>query len=118
MKTSLFQSILIGVFGVGALVGLFVFATYTRNNSGDNTIGSVIIWGTLPESDMKPMLTTMMQTNTELKSVSYVQKDRSSLSADLATAIATGDAPDLVLASQEELRSIARFVSANHERAG
>ncbi len=111
MKTSLFQSILIGIFGVGALVGLFVFATYTSNNSGDNTIGSVIIWGTLPESDMKSILTTVTQTNTELKSVSYVQKDRSSLSAELATAIATDSAPDLVLASQEELRSLARFVS-------
>ncbi|MEK7554005.1 MAG: extracellular solute-binding protein [Patescibacteria group bacterium] len=112
MKTSLFQSILIGIFGVGALVGLFVFATYTSNNSGDNTIGSVIIWGTLPESDMKSILTTVTQTNTELKSVSYVQKDRSNLSAELATAIATDSAPDLVLASQEELRSLARFVSA------
>ena len=112
MKTSLFQSILIGVFGVGALVGLFVFATYTSNNSGDNTIGTVVIWGTLPESDMKSMLTTMMQTNTELKSVSYVQKERSNLSAELATAIATDSAPDLVLASQEELRSLARFISA------
>ena len=111
MKTSLFQSILIGVFGIGALVGLFVFATYTSNNSDDNTIGSVIIWGTLPESDMKSILTTVTQTNTELKSVSYVQKDRSSLSAELATAIATDSAPDLVLASQEELRSLARFVS-------
>mgnify|MGYP001586029945 FL=1 len=112
MKTSLFQSILIGVFGIGALVGLFVFATYTSNNSDDNTIGSVIIWGTLPESDMKSILTTVTQTNTELKSVSYVQKDRSNLSAELATAIATDSAPDLVLASQEELRSLARFVSA------
>ena len=48
MKVSLFQGILMGVFVLGAAVGLFVFATYTSKNTA-NTIGPVLVWGTLPE---------------------------------------------------------------------
>jgi len=110
MKISLFQGILVGVFGVGALIGLFVFATYTGNNSGDNTIGSVVIWGTLSKEGVQSMLVTATQTNTSLKSVSYVQKDPETLASDLAAAIATGASPDLVLASQEELHVLAKFI--------
>lgn len=111
MKISLFQGILFGVFGIGALVGLFVFATYTSNNSGSETVGTVVIWGTLPAEPLRAMLTAAAQADTTLKSVSYVQKNAATLSADLASAIATGVAPDLILASQEELHALAKFIS-------
>lgn len=90
-------------------MGLFVFATYT-NNSGDERIGEVVIWGVLSQDDMQSVLTTIGQTDTNLKNVSYVQKNPATLSSELASAIATGASPDLVLASQEELRSIAKFI--------
>lgn len=109
MKVSLFQGILIGVFGLGALIGLFVFATYT-NSGGSDEIGSVVIWGTLPKESMQKALVAIAQTNTTLKDVSYLQKDPATLTSDLAAAIATGVAPDLVLASQEELRALAKFI--------
>ena len=57
MKISLFQGILIGVFGLGALIGLFVFATYTNSNhGGTNEIGTIVIWGTLPKAGMQRKL--------------------------------------------------------------
>ncbi|MDD3531001.1 MAG: extracellular solute-binding protein [Candidatus Pacebacteria bacterium] len=111
MKISLFQGILFGVFGVAALIGLFVFATYTSNNSGTNTIGTVVIWGTLPSADIESVLTTIAQTEQSMKGVSYVQRDAATLPTDLASAIATGGAPDLVLASQEELLALAKFIA-------
>ena len=111
MKISLFQGILFGIFGIGALVGLFVFSTYTTKNSGSTGVGTVVIWGTLPSTDIQKALTTVTQTDTTLKSVSYVQKDPTTLASDLASAIATGAAPDLVLASQEELYSLAKFLT-------
>ncbi len=111
MKISLFQGILIGVFCLGALVGLFVFATHTNSDSGGNAIGSVVIWGTLPKDDMRAMLVTVAQTNTDFKSVSYVQKDSATITSDLADAIATGAAPDLVLSSQEDLHTLAKFIT-------
>ncbi|MBI4065840.1 extracellular solute-binding protein [Candidatus Kaiserbacteria bacterium] len=111
MKISLFKGIIIGVFGISALVGLFVFATYTSNNSGESTIGPVVIWGALPEEGIKAALTASSQVNNDLKNVSYVQKDPWKIASDLATAIATGSAPDLVLASQEELGELTKFVA-------
>lgn len=111
MKISLFQGILFGIFGIGALVGLFVFATYTNKGGGDATIGTVVIWGTLPRDAMQSMLVTATQTNTDLKNVSYEQRDPATLPADLASAIATGAAPDLVLDSQEDLLTLAKFIT-------
>lgn len=111
MKISLFQGILYGIFGLAALIGLFVFATYTNKNAGGGSgIGTVVVWGTLPESAMQNALTAATQADATLKSVSYVEKDAKTLSTDLAAAIATGAAPDLVLASQEELLALSKFI--------
>ncbi|MBU6388680.1 extracellular solute-binding protein [Patescibacteria group bacterium] len=110
MKISFFQAILFGIFGLGALIGLFVFATYSNKNT-TNTIGPVSIWGTLPKAGMQATLLAAAQANPILKDVSYTQKDPATLVSDLATAIATGGAPDLVLASQEELHGLAKFIT-------
>lgn len=110
MKVSLFQGILIGMFGLGALIGLFVFATY-ENGGGAQAVGSIIIWGTLPKADMQSTLTTLAQTNETLKNISYVQKEVATLPSELAAAIATGAPPDLVLASQEVLHPLAKFIT-------
>lgn len=108
-KLSSFQIILMSIFGLGALIGIFVFATYT-GGSGKNTIGPVVIWGTLPKAEINSALALVSQTDTTLKSVSYVQKDPATLVSDLTAAIATGAAPDLVLSSQENLHSLEKFI--------
>lgn len=111
MKISLFQGILFGIFGFGALIGIFVFATYSSNNNGGNAVGTVAIWGTLPKDDMQAALTAAADAEPLLKNVSYVQKDPNTLPNELAAAIATGAAPDLVLASQEEFLSLKKFIT-------
>lgn len=111
MKITPFQGILFAVFGILALVGLFVFATYTGKNSGTDTVGKVVIWGTLPSAPFQSMLTSAVQADQTLKEVTYVEKNPASLPSDLAAAIATGNGPDLILASQEQLTSISRFVA-------
>ena len=111
MKLSLFQSIIMAIFGLGALIGLFVFATYSGKNNGSNTIGTVIVWGTLPQDDMKSVIAGITQIDQSLKSFTYIEKDEATLPADLASAIATGSSPDLVLASQEELLSLTKYLS-------
>ena len=110
MRVSLFQGILIGVFALGAVVGLFVFATYT-STGGDTTAGPVLIWGTLPQEDIEAALRAVVQTDTALKDVTYEEKEASTLAGELAAAIATGAAPDLILASQEELHALAKFIT-------
>ncbi len=109
MKISLFKGILLGVFGISALIGLFVFATYTNDGVGSST-GPVVIWGILPSANMEAVLSDAAQADTAMEGVSYVQKDPETLSADLAIAIATGAAPDLILASQEQLSALAKFI--------
>ncbi len=110
MKLSLFKTILLGVFGVGALVGVFVFATYTASTDSADTVGPVVIWGTLPEAGIQSILSSLAQTEATLKEVSYLQKNPTTLAADIAVAIATGATPDLILASQEELRALTKFI--------
>ena len=106
-----FQGIVLAIFGVGALVGIFVFASYTAKNGGSSAVGTVVVWGTLPASGMQNALTAIAQIDQSLKSVSYVQKNEATLPADLASAIATGQAPDLVLAPQEDLLSLAPLLT-------
>lgn len=109
MKLSLFQTILLSVFSFGALVGLFVFATFS-GKTGSNAIGSVVIWGTLPSEGMQTALTAAAKIDATLKDVTYVQKDAATLPAEIATAIATGGSPDLILASQESLQALSKFI--------
>jgi len=113
MKISLFQGVLFGIFALAAAVGVFVFATHTgqSTNSGPATVGTVIVWGTLPKASIQNALTVITQSNQAMKDVSYVQKSPDTLPSDLASAIATGDAPDLILASQEQLVSLAKLIT-------
>jgi ABC-type glycerol-3-phosphate transport system substrate-binding protein len=110
MKISLFQGIFVGAFVLAALVGLFVFATYT-STGGEGKVGTVVIWGTLPEDDFKVGLLEATKSDNTLRGVNYIEKSAGTLPGDLATAIATGKSPDLVLASQEELVSLAPYIA-------
>ncbi len=110
MKLSLFQTILFGVFAFAAVIGLFTFATYS-NKGSTNAVGTVLIWGTLPGTAMTATLNAAQQTDQTMKAVTYVQKDPATLASDLASAIATGAAPDAILASQELLKPLAKFLT-------
>jgi len=111
MKVSLFQGILITVFGLGALFGLFVFATYDGSGGGgEEEVGKVVIWGTLPKQDFSAALVEINRVRVTLKNLSYTEKNPATLPAELATAVATGASPDLILASQEELHALTRFI--------
>jgi ABC-type glycerol-3-phosphate transport system substrate-binding protein len=99
-----------GVFGLAALIGLFVFATYKGGDATD-AVGPVTIWGTLPKAPVEAALSALTPNDPLLKDVTYVAKDEDTLSGDLATAIATGKSPDLIIASQEDLKALAKFIS-------
>lgn len=110
-KLSVFKTILFAVFGMAAVIGIFVFATHTaKNSSGPATVGTVVIWGTQPAADMQATLVAATKKDQSLKDVSYVQKSPDTLAADLASAIATGNAPDLILTSQEQLHPLAKLI--------
>lgn len=111
MKLTSFKTILFSLFGFAALVGIFVFATHTGTSSPDaDAIGPVVIWGTLPSATMQKALTEATKVDQRLKDTTYVQKSENTLASELSSAIATGAAPDLVLASQEVLHPISKLV--------
>lgn len=103
MELKPFQIILMAVFGITALVGVFLFANFQGFNSGVVPVGPVTIWGTLPDRAIQDALGTLKQTHGELAKVSYVSKPSETFEVDLANAIAEGTGPDLIIISQEQL---------------
>ena len=111
MKISLFQGVLLGVFGLGAVIGLFVFATYTSSGGSSSAIGDVTVWGTLPKDGIDAALAEITKADASLKGITYVQKNSATLQSDLTSAIAVGSPPDLVLISQEQIIPLAKFLT-------
>ena len=91
------------VFGITALVGLFLFANFQGFTGGVKPVGPVTVWGTLPARTMQEALATLKQTHGELAKVSYEEKQLSTFDEQLSDAIASGNGPDLILISQEQL---------------
>lgn len=102
MKTRPFQIIVISVFGVLAVLGLVIFATY-QGFGGKKPLGVITIWGTLPETAVDGALDDLKRSHTEYSKVVYVERPSDSFDTDLADALASGTGPDLVLMDQEHL---------------
>lgn len=98
-----FQIVLLGIFGALLLLGLVLFSRFGGFGGSNNAIGSVTVWGTLPQSSMETVLDVLRNSNQAYQGVQYVQKDERTFDNDLAQAISTGSGPDLVLISQEML---------------
>ncbi len=98
-----FQIILLVVFGFLLLLGLVLFANFGGFGSSSSNVGSVTIWGTLPQSSMTPVLNALRSQSQDYAGVTYVQRQEGTFDTDLAEAIASGSGPDLVLITQEQL---------------
>ena len=117
-----FQVILMVVFGLTALLGLFLFANFQGFNSGVVPVGPVTIWGTLPGRPIQDALANLKQSHGELAKVTYIEKSLETFDAELSEAIASGRGPDLIIISQEQLVSEQNKIklitsSATSERA-
>ncbi len=105
MEFKPFQVILMAVFGLTALVGIFLFANFKGFNSGVIPVGTVTIWGTLPERPLQDALANLKQTHGELAKVTYTEVPLDTFDVELSNAIAAGRGPDLIIISQEQLAS-------------
>ncbi len=106
-----FQVVVMVIFGLVALLGLFLFANFQGFAGGVKPLGPVTIWGTIPAGPIQKVLADMRQGHPELAQVTYVQRPGETFSADLAEAVASGRSPDLLLISQEELLSMQNKIS-------
>lgn len=100
-----FQMVIMGIFGAIALLGLFLFANFEGFTGGVKPLGTVTIWGTLPAESLTGALATIRQTHPEYGGITYVARPEASFNTDLAEAIASGQGPDLLIISQEDLLS-------------
>lgn len=98
-----FQIIFIAVFVLLALVGLYLFASFSGFGGGTKSIGTVVIWGALPQESVDAGLRALRQTDKGYSNVVYVERPAATMGRDLADAIAAGAGPDLIIVTQEEL---------------
>ncbi len=98
-----FQIVLISLFVVAALAGLYAFTTFSGFGGAKQEIGKVVIWGTLPQEAVDAGINNLNESGDDYAEVSYVERAPATFSSDLANAIASGSGPDLILISQEEL---------------
>lgn len=106
-----FQIVLMSVFGVLALLGLLLFATFSGNGNTATNAGPVVIWGTLPKDAVNAGIVELALASEDFDKVTYVEKTEAEWNNDLSDALASGEGPDLVIISQEELISEAGKLS-------
>lgn len=97
-----FQIALLAGFGMLALIGLFLFANYGGFSGSRTGVGTVAIWGTLPQSSMDAVLSGL-KGDQDFVGVSYLEVPEEEFDQRLTEALAVGQGPDLVLISQEML---------------
>lgn len=98
-----FQLIVMAVFVVVAIAALVMFSTFQGFRSGEVQVGTVTIWGTLPQAAMQSVINTYKENYQGLSGINYQERLAATFDADLAEAIATGRGPDLLIISHEDV---------------
>jgi len=110
-KHSLFQILLLAVFGSLAVAGVLIFAFAVGGNATSNSIGKVVIWGTFDKTAFQSVLEKAAQNNQDLGQVSYVQKSEAAYEQNLSDALAQAQGPDLfILRSDYALKDAPKVI--------
>jgi len=99
-KLTIFQIIILGIFGMFAVGGMVYFARGTYGSAAGQ-IGEVLIWGTLDERAFSATIRALADNDPRLLSVQYEQYDPRTFYAELSDAIASDRGPDLILFQHE-----------------
>ncbi|MDO8482123.1 MAG: extracellular solute-binding protein [bacterium] len=97
---SIFQLILLGVFGFLGVIGILVFALAVSSGN-NNAVGTVEVWGTLNKGLVSEVINQASDSDPNLKQVVYVEKDPATYESDLTNALAVGAGPDLFIIRQD-----------------
>jgi ABC-type glycerol-3-phosphate transport system substrate-binding protein len=93
---SVFQVVLMAVFGALAIGAVLIFALAV-GNTGGSSLGPVTIWGTLNQIAFTTVIRQAVEDDPTLSQVSYVEKDPATYQSELTNALASGRGPDLFL---------------------
>lgn len=91
-----FQIILMVVFILGAVGGLFTLALF-RGTNDPAKVGSVEVWGVLPQEAMDAFIEDVKVRRKDMAGVVYTEVSPDALIDTYLTAVAEGNGPDLLL---------------------
>lgn len=99
-----FQIVIISVFVVLIVLGFLAFSDKLPLPSGNKDVsyGAVTMWGTIPAATMQKLIGDVVSRDQRV-SIRYTEKKADTLNSDFVEALASGDGPDLVLVSQDNI---------------
>lgn len=105
-KKTLFQTILLIVFGLAAIVAIAIFAANKGNitKNQDVLTGSLEVWGTLPYDPVRKVFDEMESKYKDLR-INYIEKNQGNIEAELVEAMSNGTGPDILTVTPEMLVS-------------
>jgi multiple sugar transport system substrate-binding protein len=90
-----FQIIILVVFIAAAILGVLVFSgAIPIGKTGAGSLGTVVLWGTVPAQVMNAPITAFNTANTEF-TIKYEEHSPDTFNQDLLEALADGTGPDL-----------------------
>lgn len=99
MTNKKFQTILLIVFGIGAVLAVMIFAGYIPTPASKNKVlghGTVVIWGTINDPNFISYMNEISDSIVDFK-IRYIPKNTDTYQSELIEAFADGTAPDLFL---------------------
>ena len=108
MKLRPFELFLVVGFLAIGLLSLVFLSAYTPSDDNDGLpqVGSVEIWGTLPQAGMSNVLRGLAESNEAYRNVRYKEVSEESFNDELVNAIAEQTGPDVVLISHERITQL------------
>jgi ABC-type glycerol-3-phosphate transport system substrate-binding protein len=104
MKLRPFELGLVVVFIGLIVVSLIVLSAYKKSPDSDGpVIGSVTIWGVLPQDAIKPVIDALIEADEAYAKVKYYSVPAESFNDELVNALADGGGPDAILLSSEQI---------------
>lgn len=99
MKLRPFEIVLIAIFAIAALVGLFALSKYKSESDAESKPygEKVVIWGTFAQSKFDEIIKSLRERDKGFDAVTYHEVTARSFESDLLNAIAEGSSPDLVI---------------------
>lgn len=101
-RMSIFQVVLLAVFGALAIASVLIFA-FAVNSSNSTATGPVRIWGTLDAAAFLAVIRQAAENDPTLSQVTYEQLDEATYYQELTNALASGQGPDLFVLRQDHI---------------
>ena len=102
---SLFQIIIMVVFGFAAVLAVLMFSGFLPgyNNTGSGGVPktAVSMWGALPDKKIKPVISRLNDDENTPFKINYFEKNAASYENELVNALASGKGPDFIIITQD-----------------